>query len=535
MTTAFQTLDTYTRKLVVRMALLLWGFAWLSLSVLIFMAGRLIPHLQPKPPPLALKARSRSPRVRSVPVSPIASPPKSIVSEPEHDELTSYDSSIASPAQPAFPPTPTTPNVRTPPKRKWSLNTHFFSGRIAPSPKSSLFSPGSSNGSGGSSPPRFFPELPIVESASPTSELGCEQDRTGSSRSTPTGSPRPSRALRLPGVDMLKSLSRKMSTRQKSDSISNRSRSPTTVADPSLSRSREGSFDCEGVDERGGAYTRRRASTTELPGQARPGHLLHHRNHSSPGPGEVFTTSFVNPFRSRSKSKSRKAKTPPAIDLSEPVSPSPRRSSAPRRMLSGGGSGTRSRSQSQSRRSSMSSTSTGASTFSAPPVLSGSGAGSGPSPGSSSSPRSVPRTQPYAAPYFAAMPRSGRSASKGEGKEGRPGSSRRASSLSPPRRPETVAEESAEDSELVLQLEGEVSRERRSDLTREEGAGDGDLSALGLKLGQLGHGRPRWQQRQSRQRVAVSESAVSASAMMEADTAQVLGMSEVAVGFAGGC
>ncbi|KAI0354640.1 hypothetical protein OH77DRAFT_474646 [Trametes cingulata] len=538
MTTTLRTiLHAFTHKVVFRMALLLWGFAWLSLSVLIFVAGRIIPQLQPKPPPLALKVRS--PRVRSLPASPIVSPPKSIASEPaeqEPDELTSYDSSLTSPAQPAFPPTPPPAPARTPPpKRKWSLNTHFFSGRSAPSPKSSLFSAGSSNGSGTSSPPRFFPELPIVESASPTSELGCREDAgAGSSRSTPTGSPRANRGMRLPGAKMLRSLSRRMSAKQpKSDAASTRSESPTAP------HSREGSFECEPAAGGSRVQTRRRASTTEVPththAQARPGHLLHYRNHSLPG--EVFTTTFVNPFKAKSKSKARKAQTPPAIDLSEPISPSPRRSSAPRRMLtsiqhaltssttSASSSGARSRSdsqsQSQSRRSSMSSTSTGVSALSAPSVLSG----------SSGSPRSVPRTQPYAAPYFAAMPRSsGRGSGAGPAKEGREGrearearlgSSRRASSLSPPRRPETVAEESAEDCEHVSPAAAVAERE--------VGVGEGEgehLSALGLKLGQLGHGRPKWQQRQSRQRVAVSEGAVAASTA----PGRVLGMSEIALG-----
>ncbi|OJT04531.1 hypothetical protein TRAPUB_4801 [Trametes pubescens] len=65
--------------------------------------------------------------------------------------------------------------------------------------------------------------------------------------------------------------------------------------------------------------------------------------------------------------------------------------------------------------------------------------------------------------------------------------------MSPPRRPETVAEESAE--EPVTE----------SEPGHEQGE---QLSPLGLKLGQLGHGRPRWQQKESRQRVVVSEGAI---------------------------
>ncbi|KAI0652537.1 hypothetical protein C8Q79DRAFT_1005722 [Trametes meyenii] len=489
-------LDHPTRHFVFRMAVFVWGFAWLMMSVLIFVAGRIIPQMQSQPPPLALKPRS--PRVRSVPVSPIISPPKSIASDP--DEAASCESSLVSgPAQPAAfhplaaaPPTP--PPKGSPPKKRWSFSTHFFSGRSAPSPKSSLFSEGSSTLVGSPSPKPFFPELPLIESTSPTPDPVYEQDTAGSSHSTPTGSPRHGRGVRLPGAKVFKSLTRRMSSKQKSERGSSRGRSPRQSIE--LPPAREGSFEYE---ERHETSLPRRATTGEIPKQARPGHLIHERNLSLPG--EVFTTSFVNPF----KGKPRKANAPSPIDLSDPPTPPPppKRPSAPRRVLTSFQLALTSSTASArrppgltSRRSSVSSTATAVSAFSAPSVLSL----------SSGSPRSVPRTQPYGAPYYAAMPGSasvygssapGSTSSRSSSFENvrKP---RRASSLSPPPRPETVEEETGSGAEAEAEVDAvEVE---------EEG---GRLSALGLKLGQLGRGRPpRRAHRESRQRVAVSEGAI---------------------------
>ncbi|KAI0673813.1 hypothetical protein C8Q78DRAFT_1076784 [Trametes maxima] len=500
-------LDHPTRHFVFRMAVFVWGFAWLMMSVLIFVAGRIVPQMQAQPPPLVLKPRS--PRVRSVPVSPTASPPKSIASDP--DEAASCESSLVTgPAQPAaFHPLAAAPpplSKGSPPKKRWSFSTHFFSGRSAPSPKSSLFSEGSSTLVGSPSPKPLFPELPVVGSTSPTSDPVYDQDAAGSSHSTPTGSPRQGRGMRLPGAKVFKSLTRRMSSKQKPDRGSSRGRSPRGSVE--LPPAREGSFEYE---ERLETSLPRRATTGEIPKQARPGHLVHERNLSLPG--EVFTTSFVNPF----KGKSRKPNAPSPIDLSDPPTPPPpppKRPSGPRRVLTSfqlalTSSSTASARRPQgltSRRSSMSSTSTAVSTFSAPSVLSL----------SSGSPRSVPRTQPYGAPYYAAMPGSGSGSGSGSAVGSGSGSTssrsssfenvrkpRRASSLSPPPRPETVEEEAGSGAEVEAEAEPDV-------VEAEVGEEGGRLSALGLKLGQLGHGRPprRTQQRESRQRVAVSEGTI---------------------------
>ncbi|KAL1951070.1 hypothetical protein VTO73DRAFT_219 [Trametes versicolor] len=464
------TLNT-TPHIFLRMAILAWGFVWLMMSVLIFVAGRFIPRLQSKPPPPAPMPRLS--RVPSAPVSPVVSPPKSIASEP--DEPVSCETSFGGPAQSVTDTAqPGTLPKKAPSKRKWSLPTRFF-GRSAPSPKSSLFSEGSATLVGSPSPTRFFPELPLVESGSPSSELGSVLDLPGSSTSTPASTPHTGRGMRLPGAKALKSLSRKLSTK-KPGNVRHSSHSPGASVETLPST--EGSFDYAEDDTRRNP----RDVTMQSPKQVRPGHLAHQRQYSLPG--EMFSSTFVNPFRS----KARKSKAPTAIDLSEPSSSSPKRST-PRRMLTSfslalTSSSPWTPSEPHSRRSSVSSTSTAVSALSAPSVLSH----------PSSPPPSVPRTQPYSAPYFAAMPRSSRSPQKDH--RARP----RASSMSPPRRPETVAEESAE--EPVTE----------SEPGHEQGE---QLSPLGLKLGQLGHGRPRWQQRESRQRVAVSEGAIRMGAAPE--------------------
>ncbi|KAH9849193.1 hypothetical protein C2E23DRAFT_392807 [Lenzites betulinus] len=478
---------TLTHQILSRMALFVWGFIWLFMSVLIFFAGHILPQLRSKPPPLALIPSPRSPRVRSAPVTP-AQPPLEPAA-PDPDEAETYEPAVSAPA-----PAPTVAGPSTTkkpaPRKKWSLPTRFSFGRTAPSPKSSLLSDGSATLVGSPSPPRFFPELPLVESASPSSDPGCSFSRPGSAHSTPASTPRTGRSIQLPGAKAFKLLSRRISVK-KSDALRNRSHSPRASVDV-LPLQEEASFYYEEAD----ADRMHRTSTAEAHKPTRPVHLLHQRGVSLPG--EVFTTSFVNPFRSRA----RKSKGPPALDLSEPApSPAPpKRPFTPRRVLtsfqlaltSSTTTSTRSHSYShskcKSRRSSVSSSSTAVSASSAPSALALSGVDAPPR----SAP--VPRTQPYAAPYFAAMPRSSRPASRPDPspkprereREGR----KRAASLSPPLQPETVAEEIAE--------------EPHPPPAEEEGA----LSALELGLGQLGHGRPRRQQRESRQRVAVSESAI---------------------------
>ncbi|KAI0334050.1 hypothetical protein GY45DRAFT_1367883 [Cubamyces sp. BRFM 1775] len=508
-------LTPFFRRIVIPMAVFVWGFAWLMLSVLIFVAGRLVPQLHSKPPVVVLKPRSprspRSPRIRSAPASPVL-PPRECDPVPA-DEAASCQTSVSAP-EPSLPSHPSTPpngRSRASAKKKWSLPTYFFPNRSVPSPKSSLFSEGSATLVGSPSPPRFFPELPMIESATVSEDPSCEQedDAAPSSKSTPASSPRTGRGMRLSNVKVFKALSRKLS-KQKTDPASSRESSPR----PSVDLSQEAPAVCEEKNE---TLMRRRTMDAGSSRSARPGHLLHERNLSLPG--EVFTTTFVNPFRSRSKS--RKAKTDPSVvDLTEPDTPSPRRSSTSRRMLTSfqlaltspiqkSHARSNSQSQSQSRRSSVSSTSTAVSTFSAPSVLSSTGSPTSPvAVAVAAPPRN--RTQPYAAPYFAPLPRSATperqsgagsssTSSSSQGVRPRPGPRRASSSL--PRRPETVAEESAEEG-------GSAGAEEK-------------LSALGLKLGQLpaeqpsasasvegqsrlGLGRPRGSSRH-RGRVAVSE------------------------------
>ncbi|OJT04532.1 hypothetical protein TRAPUB_4802 [Trametes pubescens] len=282
-----------TPHIFLRMAILAWGFIWLMMSVLIFAAGRFMPRLQSKPPPLAPIPRLS--RVPSVPASPIVSPLKSIASEP--DEATSCETSFGGPAQSvADTAQPGTPPKKAPSKRKWSLPTRFF-GRSAPSPKSSLFSEGSATLVGSPSPTRFFPELPLVESGSPSSELGSMVDLPGSTPSTPASTPHTGHGMRLPGAKALKSLSRKLSTK-KPGNVRNSSHSPGASVETLPST--EESFHCT----EDGTRRNPRNGTMQSPKQDRPGHLAHQRQYSLPG--EMFSSTFVNPFRS----KARKSKAP---------------------------------------------------------------------------------------------------------------------------------------------------------------------------------------------------------------------------------
>ncbi|KAI0654453.1 hypothetical protein C8Q70DRAFT_520436 [Cubamyces menziesii] len=505
-------LTPFFRRIVIPMAVFVWGFAWLMLSVLIFLAGRLVPQIHSKPPVVVLKPRSprspRSPRIRSAPASPTL-PPQECDPVPA-DEAASCKTSVSAP-EPSLPSHPSTPsNGRSRPgaRKKWSLPTYFFPNRSVPSPKSSLFSEGSATLVGSPSPPRFFPELPMIESATVSEDPSCDQDPARSSRSTPASSPRTGRGMRLPNVKVFKVLSRKLS-KQKADPASSRESSPR----PSVDLSQENPAVCE---EKSETLMRRRTMDAGSSRPARPGHLLHERNLSLPG--EVFTTTFVNPFRVRSKP--RKAKTDPSVvDLTDPDTPPPRRPSTPRRMLTSfqlaltspiqkSHARSNSNSQSQSRRSSISSTSTAVSTFSAPSVLSSTGSPTSPVATSASSRN---RTQPYAAPYFAPLPRPAAesepsSSSSSQSTRPRPGPRRASSSL--PRRPETVAEESAEEggveerlSALGLKL-GQLPTEQPSAPASASGMGMGEAQA------RLGLGRPRGSSRH-RGRVAVSEGSVA--------------------------
>ncbi|KAI0778820.1 hypothetical protein BD413DRAFT_609387 [Trametes elegans] len=469
------------------MVFFLWDFVLLVMSILIFVVGRLIPHARPKPPPIVL--RPRSPRIQSEPASPILSPPKSILSEPEEED-TSCETSVSLPAHEPLPvPSPPSSTKRPSSKKKWSFPTRFFSARPGHSRNSSTLSERSATLVGSPSPPRFFPELPIIESDSSSVNPSFEQMPSRSEPSTPT---RARSGVRLPGAKMFKSFSRKLSGKQKSEPALSRESSPRSSIHLPSSHEGSGEFG-EKVD----VLQHWRAATLDDSSRGtRPSHLLHERNRSYSG--EVLTTSFVNPFRT--KTKPRRPKTAPIVDLSEPSSPSPSpKRPTRRRMLTSfqlalaspapfaaaAAARTTADARAESRRSSVSSTSTAVSALSAPSVLSSSS-------GAAGSPRGVPRTQPYAAPYFAAMPRSAAKA------DPHTLAQRRSSSLSSPRRPETVeegVEEEPEDAGVDVDVVVAVDVH----------AGRG---ALGLSLGELGHGRAPWLRRQPRLRVAASEGAI---------------------------
>ncbi|KAJ8496703.1 hypothetical protein ONZ51_g927 [Trametes cubensis] len=382
-------LTPFFRRIVIPMAVFVWGFAWLMLSVLIFLAGRLVPQIHSKPPVVVLKPRSprspRSPRIRSAPASPTL-PPQECDPVPA-DEAASCKTSVSAP-EPSLPSHPSTPsNGRSRPgaRKKWSLPTYFFPNRSVPSPKSSLFSEGSATLVGSPSPPRFFPELPMIESATVSEDPSCDQDPARSSRSTPASSPRTGRGMRLPNVKVFKVLSRKLS-KQKADPASSRESSPR----PSVDLSQENPAVCE---EKSETLMRRRTMDAGSSRPARPGHLLHERNLSLPG--EVFTTTFVNPFRVRLLALTLNANSVliqtmiQSSTLRIPTRPLRGARLPPRRMLTSfqlaltspiqkSHARSNSNSQSQSRRSSISSTSTAVSTFSAPSVLSSTGSPTSP-------------------------------------------------------------------------------------------------------------------------------------------------------------
>ncbi|KAI0756401.1 hypothetical protein C8Q80DRAFT_1264463 [Daedaleopsis nitida] len=404
------------------MALFLWGFIWFVMSVLVFGLGRFIPAIRPKPPPAASRPRMQSPRMSPKPLPPVPVPSEE---QPVAEaDAASCESAASDPSRSM---TSKTPSAKRPQyKSKWS-----FSGRLKPRQTSGSSSPRPSFGSAGSStlvdtpsPSRFMPELPVIESASSSSDPRLGKDEIQPASLSSTGSPRSSRHVRLPSMKMFKSLSRKMS-KQKTEVGS----SPASSRDNSID-------DIIRVLDAKVPLSEEPASDHESAKEAPPDHrpVLPRNNSSS---GEVFTSTFVNPFRP----KNRKTKTPPPPLSPIQRSPTSRRHLVPRRMLTSihiasvtveGHTAVP-----DSPRSSVSSSSS----FSSLSVVS-------PFPSStSSSPCGPLRTQPYGPPYYAAMPIQ------------RP-PARRATSLSL-ERPETVVEESGDGDD-------------------DEGANN----ALGLELGQ---------------------------------------------------
>ncbi|RPD64633.1 hypothetical protein L226DRAFT_528988 [Lentinus tigrinus ALCF2SS1-7] len=439
------------------MLLLTWGCAWFAMSVLIFGIGCLLPSLLPKPPPLIQKpriAKSRStPALRAdpepLPHQPEDEPSSSVEFRPTLQRAATVEeaSPVSTPLKrPAYKtlwplahhparsiansqpddPTPTLRRAATFSEVLSSLSSSskvsaiksvIKNGRSTPGPKASVSS-GSEELVDPLSPTRYHPDLTPIVSATPSAEGSYAQEASvPSSSSSPTlaGSPRSWRHTRLPSMKMFKSFSKRMSPKSKTDPASH---SPT--ADASIL------YDTVGPKEQ---------CTDERPRHAHPDRLRRHHDTSA----EVLTTKFVNPFHV----KPRKSQS---IERSASPSPSPssRRVSGPRRMLAPlkfiHANESHVSAVPDSPRSSVSSESTGLSTFSSPSVKSSF------SSASSSSPRSVPpRTQPYGAPYYAATP------APRERPSSRP-AARRAASVSLDR-PETVAEESGEDSGNALGLE----------------------------------------------------------------------------------
>lgn len=435
-------------------------------SILIFLLGRIIPALRPKPPPFGSclpkpPSRTTSPRTSIREPSPEQPPEeKPLPAEPDNVSCTS---TASNPLSTTVPEPPSSKRVSF--KPRWSLSKRRPS-QTVPSPQSSLFSVGSSTLVGSPSPPRFMPELPVIDSANN------DPDSPSDATPSPSGSPK-SRHVRLP--KMLKTLTRKMTSKSKSDSVA------SSGASSQDALPEEGTYEPVKKAASFSSFNET-ASEDERCRQAQPGHLrMHERN----GSGEVFNTSFVNPFRNKQRRPKAASGvhnhltflvptlTSPHIVSSEPPSPTPiRRSSASRRMLTSLHISLHSASHTAAVPDSPRSSISSASGSTAVSTLSGLS-------GLSSSPRSVPRTQPYGAPYYAAMP--------GQRSGSRP-PSRRATSLTLDR-PETVTEESAED------------------------GGSGGGNVLGLELGQLEAGKPvkaQTEPRRMHRRAAASESATQA-------------------------
>ena len=243
------------------------------------MPAPILPAPKPRSPP--------SPRARSLPPTPVTPPPNPLPAGPDDDMSCK---SVASDAPGSVESEAPSPKRRGSSKSRWSLSANLRSGRAAPSPKSSILSEGSATLVGSSSPPRFFSELALVESASAPSELSVQM--------APPSPTRSSRNVRLPKV--LKNLSKRMSS-SRPRSESGASMSPAQTQPELKKLGAESSKAATDAQSDG-----RATAAVEQPRLAQPGHLRLHQNENAPS-GEVFTTTFVNPFRLRS----RRPKTAP--------------------------------------------------------------------------------------------------------------------------------------------------------------------------------------------------------------------------------
>ncbi|KAM5535889.1 hypothetical protein V8D89_010507 [Ganoderma adspersum] len=421
---------------IIHMALLLWGFAWFAMSVVIFTVGWVLPPLRSRPPPLVVKPRS--PSIPSEPLSPVTATVDLVSLEKDQDEVVSTKSTISdlpSPPLTTAPPSPTS-SKRSLFKPRWSFSATRKSSRPS-SRKSSVGSAGSLTLADNNSPPCYVIDPDVIGG-----EFGAEArpdlDIPSSSNPSPSDSPRPARNVRIQSLKLLKNLSRKVSSKQR----------PSPSASPVVPIVPLADEFCEPAKSARRSQSKERpaSSTLAQSDEPRPQQMVDSLT------GEVFTTTFVNPFRI--KPRKPKASLAPS---NPPVSsaPAPRRASGPRRMLSSlqltlasnNASHTAVAPAPDSPRSSISSAST--STFSGSSTRSAFSSSSG-------SPRGVRRTQPYAAPYYAAMP----------GSAGTLGTSarRRAASCSREWRPEPapVEEEEGEDvNALGLEFESDFGQRRR--------------------------------------------------------------------------
>ncbi|KAH9932078.1 uncharacterized protein BXZ73DRAFT_101456 [Epithele typhae] len=272
------------------MAVLAWAFAWFTTSVLIFLAGRLVPQLRPKSKP-AIQLHTVPTRPRSPPRSLSQTPATSLDPKPlpvDPDDAQSCKS-VASEAQGSS-VSEVSASKRSSPKPRWSFGK---SRRTEASPNLALLSDASGSA------------YPYVGA--------CVAN------------------IRLPKV--LKNFRRKSSAKARSSP--NASPAPTFS---SLSALEKPTAE-EEVDE----SLRSRTISLDQPRQVQLAALRSQSEQPvTTSSGETFTSTFVNPFRL----KPRRPKTPasaesPAITASEPgplafrspTMPTPRRASGPRRVL----------------------------------------------------------------------------------------------------------------------------------------------------------------------------------------------------------
>ncbi|KAI0706285.1 hypothetical protein C8T65DRAFT_232072 [Cerioporus squamosus] len=226
-----------------------------------------------------------------------------------------------------------------------SFSPTLRTGRTTPSAHSPISSESESTLVEHLSPARYHPDLSIIASATTSAEGTCvqQEDSEDSELAAParapstSGSPHPSRSVRLPNMKLFRSLPPRTSCKP----VAPRSSTPDACSEDDVSEPQAVPRDGEQAEQ---AQLRRDNTTGML--------------------GDVFITKFVNPFRV----KDRNAES---VERAAPTSPlSPRRASGSRWMLASlhlgrrQSNGSRASSISDSPRSSISSGSTAYSTSS---------------------------------------------------------------------------------------------------------------------------------------------------------------------------